>query len=70
MDLRYLKIYHDSIRRNREEINQTEVAHEWAKRKSRMAKDMQKKLEEMKFKPEFSFSNEPLPPEEKLAPQD
>lgn len=45
MDLRYLKIYHDSIRKNRQEINQTEVAHEWAKRKARIAKDMQKKLE-------------------------
>lgn len=44
MDLRYIKIYHDSIRKNREEINQTEIAHEWAKRKSRIAKDMQKKL--------------------------
>ena len=35
-----------------------------------MAKDMQKKLEEMKFKPEYSFSNEPQPVEERLAPQD
>lgn len=24
----------------------------------------------MKFKPEYSFSNEPTPPEERLAPQD
>jgi len=38
MDKRYIRIYHDQIRKNREEVNQTEIAHEWAKRKSRIAK--------------------------------
>lgn len=59
MDKRYLQIYHDKLRRQREDINQIDIAHEWAKRKARVAKDIQRKLEEMKFKPEFSFSNEP-----------
>lgn len=57
MDLCYIKRYHDILKKHREDNNQIEIAHDWARRKSRIAKDMQKKLEEMKFKPEFSFSN-------------
>ena len=56
MDLKYTKIYHDVLKKNREETNQIDIAHDWARRKARIAKDMQKKLEEMKFKPEFSYS--------------
>lgn len=51
MDKRYLQIYHDKIRKQREDINQIDIAHDWAKRKARVAKDIQRKLEEMKFKP-------------------
>ncbi len=51
MDLRYLKLYHDKIKKQREDMNQIDFAHQWAKRKARVAKDMQRKLEEMKLKP-------------------
>lgn len=68
--MRYIKMYHDKVRKSKEENNQIGIAHEWAQRKAQIAKDMQKKLEEMKFKPEFSFSHETTPPEERLTPQD
>ena len=48
MDLKYTKIYHDVLKKNRQETNQIDIAHDWAKRKARIAKEMQKKLEDMK----------------------
>lgn len=61
MELRYIRKYHEGLRRQREDALQTEVAHDWAQRKAKIAKEMQKKLEEMKFKPIYSFSKEPAP---------
>lgn len=70
MELRYIRKYHDSLRKQKEDINQIEIAHDWAKRKSKITKDFQKKLEEMKFKPNLTFSKEPVAPEEKINIQD
>ncbi len=70
MELRYIRKYHDSLRKNKEDALQLEIAHDWAQKKSKLAKDMQKRLEEMKFKPSYSFSKEPLPQEEKINLQD
>lgn len=44
MELRYLRKYHDNLRKNKEDQSQIQIAHDWAKRKSKIAKDMQKKL--------------------------
>jgi len=35
---------------------QIDIAHEWAKKKSTITKDMQKRLEEMKLKPSHVLS--------------
>ena len=45
MELRYIRKYHDSLRRQREDLAQIDIAHEWAQKKSKIAKDMQKRLE-------------------------
>ena len=46
-------------RRQKEEHLQIETAHVWAKGKSKMNKQLQKRLEEMCNKPQYSFSKEP-----------
>jgi hypothetical protein len=51
MELRYMKKYQDILRKQKEDIGNTEIAHDWARRKARIGKDTQKRLEEMKFKP-------------------
>ena len=61
MELRYIRKYHDSLRKHKEDMAHIDIAHEWAQKKSKIAKDMQKRLEEMKFKPNYSFSKEPAP---------
>lgn len=70
MELRYVRKYHDSLRKHKEDYSQIEIAHEWAKKKAKITKDMQIKLEEMKLKPAYSFSKEVMPPEEKISYQD
>lgn len=70
MDLRYVRRYQDILKRQREDVNNLEIAHEWAKKKATISKEMQNKLENMKFKADFSFSKEAPPPEERIAPQD
>jgi len=40
-----MRKYHDSLRKQREDAMQIDIAHEWAKKKSTITKDMQKRLE-------------------------
>ena len=68
--MRYIRKYHDGLRRQKEDQAQIDIAHEWAQKKSKIAKDMQKRLEEMKFKPSYCFSKEAAPPEERIGLQD
>lgn len=65
-----MRKYHDNIRKQKEDARHIEIANDWAKKKSKIEKDMQIKLEEMKFKPSYSFSKEPAFPEEKISIQD
>jgi hypothetical protein len=44
MELRYVRKYHDILRKQKEDIQEIEIAHDWARRKARIAKDTQKKL--------------------------
>ena len=44
MELRYIRKYHDSLRKHKEDMAQIDIAHEWAQKKSKIAKDMQKRL--------------------------
>ena len=44
MELRYMKRYQDILRRQREDQAQIEIAHDWAKRKAKIGKDVQKRL--------------------------
>lgn len=44
MNNHYIRKYQDVLKNQREDISNTEIAHDWAKRKSRIVKDMQRKL--------------------------
>lgn len=65
-----MRRYQDILRRQREDQAQIDIANDWAKRKGKAAKDVQKRLEDMKLNPSFTYSKEPPPVEEKINPQD
>ena len=59
--MRYLKIQELDQKRQNEEKQDIEFAGQRGKAKSKMEKELQKKLEEMYFKPNYKLSKEAPP---------
>jgi len=65
--MRYLKLQEELIGQQREDKFNIELASERARKKSKMMKEIQKKLEDRMHNPNFKFSMEEAPHQEKLS---